>query len=97
MVERLALTRHHPLPRRYYGYTAADWFKFYGLVASLLFLVAITYVRYFELFDLCFSTNIDLRRNDGGTRGFGTCPYQLLKLSLFFCKFILRVRHRILP
>jgi hypothetical protein len=56
------LTRHHPLPRRYFardilsgkavsGYTGRDLFKFFGLITVLLFLLAYTYTRYFELFD----------------------------------------------
>jgi hypothetical protein len=49
--EALDLTRHRPLPRRYYGYTALDWLKFYGLIAGLWFYLVYTYTHYFELFD----------------------------------------------
>jgi hypothetical protein len=45
------LTRHVALPRRYFGRTARDWFRFYGLVAVLWFFVVMVYVRYFEMFD----------------------------------------------
>ncbi|MCH7472529.1 hypothetical protein IIA79_06210 [bacterium] len=51
MPSPLELTRHHALPRKYAGYTAMDWFKFYGMVAVLLFWLAYTYTKYFELFD----------------------------------------------
>jgi hypothetical protein len=55
------LTRHHALPRRYLGrdllsgregrgYTAGDLFKFYGLMTSLLFALALTYIKYLDLF-----------------------------------------------
>jgi hypothetical protein len=57
----LDLTRHHALPRRYLGrdilsgregrgYTASDLFKFYGLITSLLFALALTYIKYLDLF-----------------------------------------------
>jgi hypothetical protein len=55
------LTRHHALPRRYLGrdllsgregrgYTAVDLFKFYGLITALLFALALTYIKYLDLF-----------------------------------------------
>jgi hypothetical protein len=55
------LTRHHSLPRRYLGrdilsgregrgYTARDLFKFYGMIAALLFALALTYIKYLDLF-----------------------------------------------
>jgi hypothetical protein len=61
MPSPLDLTRHHALPRRYLGrdvlsgregrgYTARDLFKFYGLIAALLFALALTYVKYLDLF-----------------------------------------------
>jgi hypothetical protein len=45
------LTRYFPQARRYYGYTAMDWFKFYGFFISMFFYVVYTYTHYFELFD----------------------------------------------
>ena len=51
MREPLALTRYRSQSVRYFGYTAWDWLKFYGLIAGLCFFIAINYVRYFELFD----------------------------------------------
>lgn len=55
------LTRHHALPRRYLGrdilsgregrgYTAGDLFKFYGLITALLFALALSYIKYLDLF-----------------------------------------------
>ncbi|MCC7478747.1 hypothetical protein IT575_09860 [bacterium] len=45
------LTRHHALPRRFAGYTAMDWFKFYGFFAGMIFLLCYTYTRYLALFE----------------------------------------------
>lgn len=45
------LTRYHAQARKYYGYTAMDWFKFYGFFISMFFYVVYTYTHYFELFD----------------------------------------------
>jgi hypothetical protein len=56
------LTRHHPEPPRYFardilsgrdakGYTPTDLFKFHALITGLLFALAYSYTRYFELFD----------------------------------------------
>lgn len=71
------LTRHFAQPRRYFtrdllsgrearGYTAMDLFKFYGLIAGLLFFLAYTYTRYWELF------------NEIGTAGAGRQLFVLL-------------------
>jgi hypothetical protein len=45
------LTRYFPQARKYYGYTAMDWFKFYGFFISMFFYVVYTYTHYFELFN----------------------------------------------
>lgn len=47
----LDLTAYQPQPRLYWGYTARDIFKFYGLITGMLMLLALTYTRYFNLFD----------------------------------------------
>lgn len=47
----LELTRHLAVVRRYSGRTASDWWRFYGLIAVLWFLLVLTYTRYLELFD----------------------------------------------
>ena len=46
-----AMTLHHRRPSRYFGYTAMDWFKFYGFLALLLLWMAFTYTHYFSLFE----------------------------------------------
>ena len=46
----LELTRYVAQQRKYWGYTLWDIFKFYGMIAGLLMLVVLTYVRYFDLF-----------------------------------------------
>lgn len=45
------LTLHLAAERRYGGRTSRDWWRFYGLVAVLWFLLVLTYTRYLELFD----------------------------------------------
>jgi len=45
------LTQHQAMQRRYGGRTARDWWRFYGLIAVLWFLLVLTYTRYLELFD----------------------------------------------
>lgn len=47
----IELTRHLARERRYGGRTARDWWRFYGLIAVLWFLLVLTYTRYLELFD----------------------------------------------
>ncbi len=51
MIPGDSLTRHHALPRRFAGYTAMDWFKFYGFFAGMIFLLCYTYTRYLALFE----------------------------------------------
>ncbi|MCB1186391.1 hypothetical protein KDL29_04410 [bacterium] len=45
------LTIHHPLPKRWFGYTAMDWFKFYGFIAVSWFTLVFVYTKYGALFD----------------------------------------------
>ena len=47
----LELTRHIATVRLYFGRSAAHWWRFYGLIAVLWFLLVVTYTRYLELFD----------------------------------------------
>ncbi len=59
------LTRFTAQVPRYYGYTAMDWFKFYGFIVGMLFYVVFTYTHYFELFD-------DIETQSAGYRLFVT-------------------------
>lgn len=45
------LTRHIATVRLYFGRSAVHWWRFYGLIAVLWFLLVATYTRYLELFD----------------------------------------------
>lgn len=45
------LTSFFPLPKRYFGYTAMDWFKFYGFIAVAWFVLAYVYTNYLNLFN----------------------------------------------
>lgn len=51
MPDGLNLTTHHAVARRWLGYTAMDWFKFYGFIAVAWFTMVFVYTRYGELFD----------------------------------------------
>jgi hypothetical protein len=57
--EGLNLTDHHPLPRRFLGYTGMDWFKFYGFIAVSWFTLVFVYTKYGELFDNYANKNAD--------------------------------------
>jgi len=57
----LELTRYVAQQRKYWGYTAVDIFKFYGLITGLLMLVALTYARYFDLFGDIHSKPIEYK------------------------------------
>jgi hypothetical protein len=59
------LTRFMPQARKYYGYTAMDWFKFYGFTVTMFIYVVFTYTHYFELFD-------DIEKQSEGYRTFVT-------------------------
>jgi len=60
------LTRHRALERRYGGRTARDWWRFYGLIAVLWFLLVLTYTRYLELFD-------NIEQQSAGYQAFVMC------------------------
>ena len=45
------LTRFKPLAPKYYGYTAMDWFKFYGFFAGMILMLAFVYIKYLGLFE----------------------------------------------
>lgn len=51
MIKGTQLTNHRPLPWRLGGYTGADWFKFYGFLAGMSFVLCYVYTRYFALFE----------------------------------------------
>ena len=51
MPEGHALTRHHALPLRYFGYRLVDLSKMYGLFAGLMFALVFSYTKHFELFN----------------------------------------------
>ena len=51
MPEGHDLTVHHPLPKRWFGYTAMDWFKFYGFLAVAWFTLVFVYTKYGAMFD----------------------------------------------
>ena len=71
------LSVHRAMPGKFFGYTARDWFKFYGLIAGLLFALVLSWTRYFELFE-----DVDNRAgrpySEVATEVFGSEPVLML-------------------